>query len=174
MNRIMIAALACALLLGACEREKRPTAAPPAASGTSSHSYAARAQEPTKNRYEENAYAVSQGQTLFRAYNCAGCHSGGGGGGMGPPLMDNKWRYGSDPENVFQSIAQGRPNGMPAFGEHIPEDQIWQLVAFVRSLSGQVREDVAPTRTDSLSASKPISRRKQEKPVPEETPAVER
>jgi cytochrome c oxidase cbb3-type subunit 3 len=175
MKRTTIAtlsALACAaLLLTACEREKRPTQAPPAASGTSSHSYAARV--PSKNRYEENAYAVSQGQTWFKAYNCAGCHSGGGGGGMGPPLMDAKWRYGSEPENIFQSIAQGRPNGMPAFGEHVPEDQIWQLVAYVRSLSGQLREDVAPTRPDDLTASKPNSRRKKEEPTHEQTPAAE-
>ncbi|MGZ5199383.1 MAG: c-type cytochrome [Telluria sp.] len=176
MNRTTIAALwalACALLATACEREKRPTTAPPAASGTSSHSYAARVNGPVRNRYEENAYAVSQGQTWYKAYNCAGCHGGGGGGGMGPPLMDNKWRYGADPASVFQSIAQGRPNGMPAFGEHVTEDQIWQLVAYVRSFSGQLREDVAPTRPDDLTASKPNSRRKKEEPTHEQTPAAE-
>ena len=168
-----LSALACTLLLGACERENRPTQAPAAASGTSSHSYAARVNAPVKNRYEENAYAVSAGQTWFKAYNCAGCHSGGGGGGMGPPLMDSKWRYGSDPASIFQTISQGRPNGMPAFGEHVPEDQIWQLVAYVRSLSGQLREDVAPTRPDDLTASKPNSRRKKEEPTHEQTPAAE-
>jgi cytochrome c oxidase cbb3-type subunit III len=168
-----LSALACALLASGCEREKRPTQAPPAAAGTSSHSYAARVNAPVRNRYEENAYAVSSGQTWFKAYNCSACHGGGGGGGMGPPLMDNKWRYGAEPENIFQSISQGRPNGMPAFGEHVPEDQIWQLVAYVRSLSGQVREDVAPTRPDDLAASKPNSRRKKEEPTHEQTPAAE-
>jgi cytochrome c oxidase cbb3-type subunit III len=176
MKRITIvalSALACALLATGCEREKRPTQAPAAASGTASHSYAARVNAPVKNRYEENAYAVSAGQTWYKAYNCAGCHGGGGGGGMGPPLMDSKWRYGSEPENIFQSISQGRPNGMPAFGEHVPEDQIWQLAAYVRSLSGQLREDVAPTRPDDLTASKPNSRRKKEEPTHEQTPAAE-
>jgi cytochrome c oxidase cbb3-type subunit 3 len=169
-----LSALACAtLLLGACEREKRPTQAPPAASGTSSRSYPASVNAPAKNRYEENAYAVSQGQTWFKAYNCSGCHGGGGGGGMGPPLMDNKWRYGAEPENVFQSISQGRPNGMPAFGEHVPEDQIWQLVAYVRSLSGQLREDVAPSRPDDMMGGKAIDRRKKEEPKHEQTPAAE-
>lgn len=172
-RRACIALFVLAWLAAGCEREQRPTKAPPAASATSSHSYPASVIAPVNNKYEENAYAVSQGQTLFRAYNCAGCHSGGGGGGMGPPLMDNKWRYGADPASIFQTISQGRPNGMPAFGQHVPEDQIWQLVAFVRSLSGQLREDVAPTRTDSLSASKAISRRKKEQPVHEQTPAAE-
>src|SRR5436305_11121046 len=52
---------------------------------------------PVKNDYEENAYALSQGKTLFSQFNCVGCHSHGG-GGMGPPLMDREWVYGSNPE----------------------------------------------------------------------------
>ena len=39
-----------------------------------------------------------------------------GGGGIGPPLMDDRWIYGSAPENIYASIVQGRPNGMPAWG----------------------------------------------------------
>src|SRR5688572_26177487 len=50
----------------------------------------------TSNEYEEVAYAVNEGKRLFNLYNCSGCHSHGG-GGMGPPLMDNVWVYGSDP-----------------------------------------------------------------------------
>jgi cytochrome c oxidase cbb3-type subunit 3 len=41
---------------------------------------------------------------------------------------------------------------MPSFGGHIPDDQVWQLVAYVRSLSGLLRKDVAPSRGDTLSA----------------------
>jgi cytochrome c oxidase cbb3-type subunit 3 len=164
-------ALAVTLLVTGCYREERPTKAPPAASSTAGRSYAASAQAPVKDRYEENAYAVSQGKTLFRAYNCAGCHAAGG-GGIGPALMDSKWRYGADPESIFTTVSQGRPNGMPAFGEYVPEDQIWQLVAYVRSLSGQLRSDVAPSRGDNLQASKPEGRRKKETPTHEQTPAV--
>src|SRR5690348_17701811 len=39
-------------------------------------------------KYEENAYALSEGQRLFRWYNCNGCHANGG-GDKGPALMDN-------------------------------------------------------------------------------------
>lgn len=101
------------------------------------------------NPYEKNAYAVSQGKTLYNLYNCSGCHAQGG-GGMGPPLMDAEWIYGSRPENIFETIVQGRPSGMPAYGSRIVEDQIWQLVAYVRSMSGLLRKDVAPGRADDM------------------------
>ncbi|MEA2723257.1 MAG: cytochrome c oxidase cbb3-type subunit [Gemmatimonadales bacterium] len=99
--------------------------------------------------YEENAYGVSQGKTLYNLYNCSGCHAQGG-GGMGPPLMDADWIYGSRPENIFETIAAGRPNGMPAFGGKIVSDQIWQIAAYVRSMSGLLRKDVAPGRSDDM------------------------
>jgi cytochrome c oxidase cbb3-type subunit 3 len=169
MKRLYITAVAVALLASGCYREERPVKAPPAASSLSGHSVAAQAALPAKNKYEENAYAVSQGKTLYRAYNCNGCHAAGG-GNIGPPLMDDKWRYGVDPANVFNSIAEGRPNGMPAFGKHVPEDQIWQLVAYVRSMSGQLRSDVAPARGDTLQAAKPESQRKREQPKHEDAP----
>ena len=76
----------------------------------------------------------SEGQRLFGWYNCAGCHANGG-GGMGPPLMDDEWIYGSSPENIYTTIVQGRPNGMPSFAGKIPTPQVWMLVAYVRSLS---------------------------------------
>jgi cytochrome c oxidase cbb3-type subunit 3 len=106
------------------------------------------------NPYEGNAYAVSQGKQLFTWFNCVGCH-GHGGGGMGPPLMDDKWLYGSRPQDIFTTIVEGRPNGMPSFRDRIPEQQVWQLVAYVRSMSGQLRSDVLPGRSDELQSGEP-------------------
>lgn len=88
-----------------------------------------------RNPYAGNMQALREGQRFYDWFNCSGCHSHGG-GGMGPPLMDDQWIYGSDPANVFASIVEGRPNGMPAFGTKLAEEQIWKLVAYVRSLSG--------------------------------------
>ena len=104
--------------------------------------------------YDDNAYAVNEGKRLFRWYNCAGCHASGG-GAIGPALMDSEWRYGSDPASLYASIVQGRANGMPSFGGHIPDDQVWKIVAYVRSMGGGVRTDVAPSRSDSLYPGKP-------------------
>ena len=123
----------------------------------------------THNRYEENAYAVSQGQRLFGWYNCTGCHSHGG-GGSGPALMDDKWIYGFDPANVYASIVQGRPNGMPSFAGRIPEAQVWQIVAYVRSMSGFVDSATAPGRTDSIRAVEPEAARDPKTPRHTSTP----
>jgi cytochrome c oxidase cbb3-type subunit III len=118
-----------------------------------------------RNPHEENAYAVAQGKRLYRWYNCNGCHAGGG-GGMGPALMDARWLYGHEPEQIAASILQGRPNGMPSFAGRIPEDQVWQITAYIRSMSGQLKTDVAPGRGDALSSGPPESRRDKARPQP--------
>jgi cytochrome c oxidase cbb3-type subunit 3 len=107
-----------------------------------------------KNEYEENAFALSEGKRLFSAMNCNGCH-GHGGGGMGPPLIDDKWLYGSEPQQVFSTIVEGRPNGMPTFGRRLPAYQIWQLAAYVRSMSGLTNSTAAPARDDDLKGKPP-------------------
>jgi cytochrome c oxidase cbb3-type subunit III len=119
--------------------------------------------------HEENAYAVSQGKTLYNQYNCSGCHFQGG-GGIGPPLIDADWIYGSRPENVFESIAEGRPNGMPAFGGKIVTDQIWQIAAYVRSMSGLLRKDVAPGRSDDMQVRPQEQSTEKAEPVQSATP----
>ena len=144
-------------LVIACEREERNfQGIPPSASMSMPPVRESELQPgpptrstPISGPYEENAYGVSQGKTLYNQYNCSGCHFQGG-GGIGPPLMDADWIYGSRPENIFETIAEGRPNGMPAFGRKINADQIWQLVAYVRSMSGLLRKDVAPGRSDDM------------------------
>jgi len=100
--------------------------------------------------YGENAWAISEGKRLYTWFNCIGCHANGG-GGMGPPLMDDKWIYGSDPESIHTTIVQGRPNGMPAFGGKLADQQVWQLVAYVRALGGFARKDVRPGRNDDMA-----------------------
>jgi cytochrome c oxidase cbb3-type subunit 3 len=108
----------------------------------------------TKNGYEESAYAISEGQKLYMSMNCVGCHFHGG-GGIGPPLMDNEWIYGSDPQQIFASIVEGRPNGMPAFRGKIPDYQVWQIVAYVRSLGGLAPSSTAPGRGDEMQGPHP-------------------
>ncbi|HEY1951447.1 MAG TPA: c-type cytochrome [Gemmatimonadaceae bacterium] len=89
------------------------------------------------NPYEGNKDAIHTGSQLFIAYNCLDCHGADGSGAMGPSFQDGRWHFGGSPGDVFESIYQGRPDGMPAWGGRITNDQIWMLTAYVRSLSSK-------------------------------------
>jgi cytochrome c oxidase cbb3-type subunit 3 len=84
---------------------------------------------------------------------------------MGPALMDNYWIYGSDPQNIFTTIMQGRPNGMPSFRNLIPAYQGWEIAAYVRSMSGLLPSDVAPSRTDTMNLKPPESSMPRQQPM---------
>ena len=163
-------------LLSACEREVRPF--------QTLASESSRTQTPTLaplypgsppppgpelSPFQHNAYGMSEGKRLFDAYNCSGCHAHGG-GGMGPPLMDDQWIYGSAPANIFETIVEGRPNGMPSFRNKVPDQQVWQLVAYVQSMSGQAPIDVLPGRSDHMRYSTPENARRAESPKQTGTP----
>ena len=98
---------------------------------------------PVANPLGDDRVVLEEGRKLFVQYNCAGCHGGRAGGGMGPSLRDADWRYGSSPDRVFNSIAQGRGLGMPAWGTRLPEAEIWQIAAYIASLRTP-REPEAP------------------------------
>lgn len=98
---------------------------------------------PVANPYGDDRVTLLEGRTLFARFNCGGCHGDHGGGGMGPSLRDDRWRYGQSPEDVFGSIAQGRGQGMPAWGLKIPNSQIWKLVGYIHSFRTD-REPEAP------------------------------
>ena len=66
--------------------------------------------------------------------NCAGCHGGHAGGGMGPSLRDKDWIYGSSAGHIHDSIVEGRAHGMPTWGTKLPDEQIWKLTAYIQSL----------------------------------------
>ncbi|HXC49707.1 MAG TPA: c-type cytochrome [Candidatus Limnocylindrales bacterium] len=157
----------CLVLCAACKREERsfrvepPDAARIDAKRLSElHPGSPPPPTPVHNDYEDNAFAMSEGKRLFNWMNCSGCHAQGG-GGMGPPLMDDKWIYGAAPEQVFATIVEGRPNGMPSFKGKIPDNQVWELVAYVRSLSGNVSRNAAPTRDDHIN----VKQQEQSTPV---------
>jgi cytochrome c oxidase cbb3-type subunit 3 len=166
-------ALSLGLVLAAvsCRREERRFQEP--ASLNARREQAAPAPSPRQvAAFVDNAWSVSEGQRLFGWYNCAGCHSLGGGGGMGPPLRDATWIYGGSPEAIHQTIVEGRPNGMPAFGSRVPDYQIWQLVAYVLSFSGRLRQDVAPGRPETIALGEPPSMTDAKKPRPAEKGAT--
>jgi cytochrome c oxidase cbb3-type subunit 3 len=154
--------LACLCALVGCKREQRETrVVPPLADdsttiqltdlvpGSPTNQAGAGVPESFLENYENNSYQLSQGQTLYQNYNCNTCHAHGG-GDIGPPLLDNKWIYGSEPQQIFASIVQGRPKGMPAFGPRLNANQTWELVVYIRSLSGLTPKTIASGRDDHM------------------------
>jgi cytochrome c oxidase cbb3-type subunit 3 len=125
--------------------------------------------DPRAALYDNNAPAISDGQFLYSKLNCVGCHSHGG-GGMGPALMDDEWRYGGRIDQIATSIAEGRPNGMPAWRGKLTDDQIWKLAAYVRSLSGQPSKDAVSSRSESMSGPAPQTLTAREPAHSSETP----
>jgi cytochrome c oxidase cbb3-type subunit III len=66
---------------------------------------------------------------------------------MGPSLRDSAWSYGSSDASLFATITEGRPAGMPTWGGKIPEEQIWKLVAYIRTLRTPAEPDPPPPAT---------------------------
>ncbi|HEY2375281.1 MAG TPA: c-type cytochrome [Gemmatimonadaceae bacterium] len=93
------------------------------------------------NPFDGDRGKIKEGAALFVSYNCMDCHGADGSGAMGPSLADGRWHFGGTPGEIFQSIYEGRPEGMPAWGGRIADDQIWRLVAYVQSLG--VGKDVS-------------------------------
>ena len=163
---------AAALTLAACQREEREFRPDPASETNEEISQSPLVpggprleRSSTKgDQYVENAYLLAEGKRLYSWYNCAGCHFNGG-GGIGPPLMDDKWIYGDKMENIVATIREGRPNGMPSFRGKVPDEQIWQIAGYVRSLSGNVPNDAAPSRDDEIQAKPAENATKPETPV---------
>jgi putative heme-binding domain-containing protein len=89
-----------------------------------------------------NPEAIIAGKQLF-AGSCAGCHGPQGQGGRGPNLRQQvMWHTLTDDEMVL-IIQKGVPGaGMP--GANLAQEQIWQLVAFVRWLTAPAFEAPPP------------------------------
>jgi cytochrome c oxidase cbb3-type subunit 3 len=91
--------------------------------------------EPKINIPASDPAAAQRGMKAFSAFNCVGCHMGNGGGGMGPALSNRAFIYGSQPANIYLTIVQGRPRGMPAWGAVLPDAIVWDLVAYIKGIS---------------------------------------
>jgi cytochrome c oxidase cbb3-type subunit 3 len=159
MKMVVCVALAL-LLLTACEREQRSLRTPPPVAAALTHvrlmaNRIGGAPAPVLTNlghpYENNAYQLNQGKRLYAWFNCKSCHADGG-GSIGPALMDGWWRYGPDPASVFATIRNGRPQGMPAFGDKMTTDQVWQLTGYIRTIGAMSASTAAPSRNDDIQS----------------------
>lgn len=86
------------------------------------------------NPFKNDAAAIKAGLALYQKYNCSGCHGLRGGGGMAPPVIDDTWKFGSDDQTLFKLIKGEIPDStMPKTFGSIPDDEIWKMLAYIRS-----------------------------------------
>lgn len=79
--------------------------------------------------------AMEMGKRLYLTY-CMQCHGADARGAKGfPNLTDSDWLYGGEPEQIKETISNGRMGVMPPHAQ-LGGDTIKDLANFVRSLSG--------------------------------------
>ena len=81
---------------------------------------------------------VPPGKTLFTTY-CASCHGEDLSGGRAPSLFNHNLLEQRTDEALRTSIQTGNLQaGMPPFKELLSDDQIWQLLAYMRNEAGDM------------------------------------
>jgi cytochrome c oxidase cbb3-type subunit III len=131
------AAAAALLLAAGCQEGDRRPVPPPATSIADARQGALQAGPDLRafqvaNPYDDDADAIRDGQRLYGWFNCAGCHGGYGGGGIGPPLIGQEERNAAED---YDFIYAGAREGMPAYGGRVPDDQIWRIIAYIHALN---------------------------------------
>ena len=101
---------------------------------------------------EQLREAIEGGRAAFKVH-CVQCHGSGAAGSIGyPNLNDDDWLWGGDLKSLEYTLTHGirnpdhdetRLSQMPAFGEILKPAEINQLVAHVRSISGQGKPNAA-------------------------------
>lgn len=90
------------------------------------------AQKPSGPTVED----VVEGRHLYLTYGCVGCHGVNGGGGMGKPILDDQWIFGSDDQTIFKLIRGEVPKQtMPnSIGKALTDEQVRKVIVYVRSI----------------------------------------
>ncbi len=82
-----------------------------------------------------NQEFINGGRTLFQQ-NCVVCHGANMEGGIGLPLKDTEWNYGSRPINIYAIIAKGSPDaskGMVAWEPQLGQRGVIQVLSYILS-----------------------------------------
>jgi alcohol dehydrogenase (cytochrome c) len=88
------------------------------------------------NPFGHDPSAPAAGKKIFDA-TCTACHGEGATGGRGPALNTGSFAHGGSDFEIFQTIRSGvQGTQMPGFS-NMPSDNVWRLVTYIKSLSGQ-------------------------------------
>ena len=87
----------------------------------------------------QDATATALGRSIFNN-TCATCHGSSAQGAIGyPNLADDVWHWGGEPEQVLQSVLDGREGIMPEWGKVLTgmggEHAVDYVIAYMRTLA---------------------------------------
>lgn len=104
-------------------------------------SVAAGAQQgpPSPSPVPYSSASVARGKTYY-LQNCQSCHDEDGRARSAAVAIaadltnPDRWKFGSSDAQVFKTIKSGAAEAMPPFGSDLKDDQIWDIVNFIRSI----------------------------------------
>ena len=103
---------------------------------------AAHGQELQSSPFHEDPTSIGVGKATFRL-RCSACHGIHADGGRGPALNRGEFDAGDRDIDLYRVIARGVPGTeMPAFGQRSTEENIWRIVAFLRTFEAAEDEQV--------------------------------
>jgi cytochrome c oxidase cbb3-type subunit 3 len=106
---------------------------------TSAVTLAAQQSVPSANPTPYTPESIARGKNYF-LQNCQSCHDEDGRArsaavAIAADLTDPKrWKFGESDAQVFASIHNGAADAMPPFGSDLKNEQIWDIVNFIRSI----------------------------------------
>ena len=102
----------------------------------------------TRNPLGNSPAAIAAGQRVYDQ-TCQPCHGASGQGDRGPALDTGTFTHGREDGDLFHTIREGVPaSQMPPF-RGLTDEQVWQLVSYIRSLAGPV---APPAARDAASS----------------------
>ena len=85
-----------------------------------------------KSSYSGDEAAIAEGAKIY-ASSCAACHKADGTGGIGSDLTA-ELKFGDSPKDIYESIGNGREEGMPPFRLQLGKTRILKVMAFMETL----------------------------------------
>ncbi|MEO6801856.1 MAG: PQQ-dependent dehydrogenase, methanol/ethanol family [Granulicella sp.] len=87
------------------------------------------------NPFAGHPAEIAAGKILYEQ-TCQSCHGGEARGDRSPALANGSFKHGGEDTEIFQTIRTGVPGTqMPAFSS-LPTDNVWRIITYLRSLSG--------------------------------------
>lgn len=77
---------------------------------------------------------IAEGKKEYAA-RCAACHGADAKGGIGPDLTRKELKYGRTAQALTESVANGRPGGMPGFRNDLSHEKLEGVVQYILSLA---------------------------------------